>query len=204
MGEKEELRQRKIAQRKERADLRDRELAARRARIVKVEESQETYTIACPHVRSCTNEVIRRVAEGLRKGMTQSSAFERAGIPVSRGGVWLHKGRHALEEWDATGDLDASQAPYIALVRAVEKAQCEAEEKALDCVWGHVDDREHPGNLQAAQWLLERRFKYTKQAEVKLSARIDSREKVDFSNVSAEEAALRYKRLVAEVVDDGD
>ena len=189
-------------QRAERAELRERELQVRRARVEQLDEETERFVVACPSAKSCTQEVIDTVADAVRGSMSVSSAFALADVPPANGHVWLTRGRAAQLELAATGELeDPSLAPYMALALAVDKALARAEQGALECVLEHLVDGEYEGSLRAAEFLLERRFGWSRKTEAKVEARVEHSAKVpDFSDMSAEDAAQGYRKLAAEVV----
>ena len=94
----------------------------------------------------CTQEVTARMVECLEIGSTYKAAAMAGGINVNTFRTWMNKGTRK-----------GARQPYSGFHEAVKAAEAQAERHALQRVRDAM-----PKSWQAAAWLLERRYGYTR------------------------------------------
>ena len=108
-------------------------------------------------------EVSERFLNGLKLGLTYELAASYAGVNVRRIYGWMQRGR------------DEDDGDYFQFLQSVKQAEGAC---AAICM-GRIQKAAEGGSWQAAGWIMERRYGYSQQQQIKVDTLDDELEGVE-------------------------
>ena len=108
-------------------------------------------------------EVTDRFINGLKLGLTYELAASYAGVNVRSIYGWMQRGR------------DEGEGQYFQFLQAVNQAEGAC---AAICM-GRIQKAAEGGSWQAAGWIMERRYGYSQQQQIKVDTMEDELENVE-------------------------
>lgn len=145
-----------------------------------------------------TKALVGELADILRGGNFVAAACAKVGISKALFYQWCDKGKAARERSEAGEGLTAEQSSFLEFLDTVEEARADAEIDSVRLLKQAAEHGLDGGDLRALTFFLERgrpdHWGNRGRAQVEVTAKVEH--KVDFEQLTAEQAAQAYREIV--------